>query len=125
MTTAIIIVDHGSRLAESNALLESVAKAFANRFANQYPIVEPAHMELAPPSIPDAYATCVARGATHILIAPYFLGPGKHWTNDIPNLTAQAAKQFPHTTHAVAPCLGLDDLMLDLLAKRIAESKSQ
>jgi sirohydrochlorin ferrochelatase len=123
MTTGIIIVDHGSRLPESNALLESIAKAFAQRFATQYPIVEPAHMEIAPPSIADAYAKCVHRGATHILVAPDFLGPGKHWTHDIPNLTTTAAAQFPNTTYKVAPYLGLDNLMLDLLAKRITESR--
>ena len=59
LKTAIIIVDHGSRLSESNQMLEEIARRFALRFAGKYEIVEPAHMELAEPSIATAYA---ARG---------------------------------------------------------------
>lgn len=119
MLTGIIIVDHGSRLAESNKLLEEVAVAFARRFAGKYSIVEPAHMELAEPSIGAAYASCVQRGAQRIVVIPYFLGPGKHWTQDIPRMTADAAAKFPQTRYHVAAPLGIDDLILDLLDKRV------
>jgi sirohydrochlorin ferrochelatase len=121
MSDGIIIVDHGSRQAESNRLLEEVATRFAGRFPRQYSIVEPAHMELAEPTIAAAYTRCVERGATRVIVCPFFLGPGKHWTQDIPRLAAQAAKWHPHTTFCVAHTLGIDDLLLDLLAKRIAQ----
>jgi len=118
MITAIVIVDHGSRRPESNAMLEEVARLFSLRFAEQYAIVEPAHMELAEPSIATAYARCVARGATRVVICPFFLGPGKHWTQDIPRLTLEASQNHPETKFHVAPTLGIDDLILDLLHKR-------
>jgi sirohydrochlorin ferrochelatase len=120
MTQGIVIVDHGSRLAESNQMLEALAADFAARFGDRYPIVEPAHMELAEPSIATAYAKCVARGARRIVVAPFFLGPGKHWTSDIPRLAADAAKSHPQTTYHVAQTLGIDELILDLLDKRIS-----
>ena len=118
MKTGIVIVDHGSRRDESNQMLERVAGLFAERFRKRYEIVEPAHMELAEPSIATAYARCVERGAEQVVVLPFFLGPGKHWTQDIPRLTADAAMQFPNTTYHVAPTLGIDDLILDLLDKR-------
>ncbi len=118
MTNGIIIVDHGSRRDESNRMLERVAELFAQRFGRRNPIVEPAHMELAEPSIATAYARCVERGAERVVVCPFFLGPGKHWTQDIPTLTAAAAAAFPHTRYHVAPTLGIDDLILDLLDKR-------
>ena len=120
MTTGIIIVDHGSRRSESNAMLERVAALFAERFASTYGIVEPAHMELAEPSIATAYAACVRRGATQVIVAPFFLGPGKHWNQDIPRLTAEAAAGFPRTRYHVTQTLGIDDLILDLLNKRVS-----
>lgn len=123
VTTGIIIVDHGSRLAESNRMLESVAQAFGERFKDAYPVVEPAHMEITEPNIATAYARCVARGAQRIVVCPYFLGPGKHWTRDIPRLTAEAAKAHPGTTFHVTATLGLDDLMLELLNKRISQCR--
>ena len=100
-------------------MLETVAELFAKRFSQNYRIVEPAHMELAEPSIATAYAKCVERGAVRIVVAPFFLGPGKHWTQDIPRLTADAAAQFPETRYHVAQTLGIDDLILDLLEKRV------
>ncbi len=115
----IVIVDHGSRLEASNRMLEEVAALFAKRFAERYSIVEPAHMELAEPSIATAFGRCVDRGAKCVVVVPYFLGPGKHWTQDIPRLTADAAGKHPGIAHHVAPTLGIDDLILDLLNKRL------
>jgi len=94
------------------------------RFAAKYAIVEPAHMEIAEPTIAAAYARCAGRGAERIIVCPFFLGPGKHWTHDIPRLAAEAAKEFPHTTYHVTPTLGIDDLILDLLDKRIGTCAS-
>ena len=119
MKNGIIIVDHGSRRSESNEMLEEVARLFAQRFAAMYDIVEPAHMELVEPSIGTAYAKCAARGATRIVVCPFFLGPGKHWTGDIPRITAEAAEKFPQTEYHVTMPLGIDELILELLAKRV------
>ena len=119
MNIGVIIVDHGSRRTESNEMLEQLASLFAARFRERYGIVEPAHMEIAEPSIAAAYTACVKRGATRIVVCPFFLGPGKHWTGDIPRLTRDAAADHPGTTYHVTMPLGLDDLILDLLAKRV------
>ena len=116
--TGVIICDHGSRRAQSNDSLTDVAMRFASRFARDCEIVEPAHMELAMPDIAAAYATCVKRGATHIVVLPLFLAKGKHWTRDIPSLTSQAAAMHSGTTYQIAEPLGIDDLLLDLLKKR-------
>ena len=117
--TGVIICDHGSRRAQSNESLEVVAQLFAERFAGDCGIVEPAHMELAMPDIAAGYAACVERGARHIVVLPFFLARGKHFMRDIPSLTSQAAEDFPGTTYQVAEPLGIDDLILDLLKKRL------
>ncbi|MEI6233391.1 MAG: CbiX/SirB N-terminal domain-containing protein [Planctomycetota bacterium] len=119
MKNGIIIVDHGSKREESNQMLERVATLFAERFNSKHEIVEPAHMELAEPSIATAYAKCIERGAARIVVLPFFLGPGKHWTQDIPRLTAEAAEKFPESHWHIAPTLGIDDLIFELLDKRL------
>lgn len=124
VNSGIILVDHGSRLPECNSLLVEVAKALAQRFPDRFPIVEPAHMDIAEPSISAAYDRCVKRGAIHLLICPYFLGPGKHWTRDIPRLAAAAQAHHSGTTYQITATLGLDDLILELLAKRIGECEA-
>ena len=59
-------------------------------------------------------------GADEVIVCPFFLGPGKHWQEDIPRLAAEAAEVFEVRHHVAAP-LGLDDLMLKLLDKRISQ----
>lgn len=119
--TGLVIVDHGSRRQESNDLLPEVVEAY--RRHSGAPIVEPAHMELAEPSIADAFARCVELGATEVVIVPYFLAPGRHWTEDIPRLAAEAAAPFAAQgiRHVVAPPLGLHPLMLRVIDDRIRE----
>src|SRR5918992_4259614 len=119
MKNGIIIVDHGSRRAESNRMLEEVARLFGERFRERYDVVEPAHMELSEPSIATAFARCVERGAARVVVCPFFLGPGKHWTGDIPRLAAEAAANHPGTRYHVTMPLGIDDLILELLEKRV------
>jgi sirohydrochlorin ferrochelatase len=124
MRNGIILVDHGSRSEDSNRLLLDVAARFGRLFKARYGIVEPAHMELAEPTIGTAYAKCVWRGADDIIVCPFFLGPGKHWQTDIPELVAEAAMAFPLTRYAITHPLGVDDLILKLLDKRIHEAVS-
>ena len=113
----VIVVDHGSRREESNAMLLDVARNFAD--ASQIPIVEPAHMELAEPSIATAFDRYVARGATTVVVFPYFLLPGRHWNDDIPRLTAEAAKSHPGVRYLVTAPFGLHPLMAQVIEQRI------
>ncbi len=104
-------------------MLEEVARQFALRFEAQYDLVEPAHMELCEPSIETAYDKLVARGATRIVLIPFFLSFGKHWTRDIPSLLSQAAVKHPGTEYQLVEPLGVDALILDLLNKRAQNTK--
>ena len=115
--TAVIIVDHGSRRAASNEMLEQAAKNFASE--SSYVIVEPAHMELADPDIAAAYARCVERGADRIIVFPYFLSPGRHWNEDIPRLVKAAAARFPQTQWLVTAPFGLHPGMSAVISDRI------
>jgi sirohydrochlorin ferrochelatase len=113
----IIIVDHGSRREASNQLLEEVARQFA-AFSGAG-IVEPAHMDLASPTISEAFDRCVARGARMVVIHPYFLLPGRHWSEDIPRLAAEAASHHPGVDYLVTAPLGLHPLMSKIINDRI------
>ncbi|PQO44799.1 CbiX/SirB N-terminal domain-containing protein [Blastopirellula marina] len=119
----IVIVDHGSRRAESNDLLLEIVQQF--REASDYAIVEPAHMELAEPSIADAFAKCAQQGATQIVVHPYFLSPGRHWHEDIPNLAAEAAANHPGLRYEVTAPLGPHPLMLKIIEERIEDCLGQ
>lgn len=120
-TTGLVIVDHGSRRPESNDLLLAVTDAY--RQYSGWRIVEPAHMELAAPSIAAAFARCVEQGAQLVVVFPYFLGPGRHWGEDIPRLTAEAAAPWADrgVKYVVTAPLGLHPLLMQVISERVSQ----
>ncbi len=113
----LIVVDHGSRRNESNDMLLEVVAMFEK--LSDYPIVEPAHMELAEPTIAQAFDKCVERGAKLVVVHPYFLLPGRHWDQDIPDLVTAASYKHPHIKYLVTAPLGLHELMAEIMDERI------
>lgn len=115
--TAIILVDHGSRRDASNRQLLAAAELF--RTETDWAIVEPAHMELAEPSIRSAVDRCRDAGATRIIVFPWFLAPGRHWAEDIPQLVAAATEKYPDVETLVTAPFGNDRLLAQLADQRI------
>ena len=113
----IILVDHGSKVAEANAMLDEVVRMF--RESTGAPIVEPAHMELAEPTIAQAFARCVEQGAHQVVVHPYFLAPGRHSTEDIPSMVKKVARAHPELSATVTQPLGLDPRMSQIILDRI------
>src|SRR3954463_15703885 len=118
----VILVDHGSRREESNLMLLDVVRDFTR--ATGLRIIEPAHMELAEPSIATAFARCVERGAKTVVVFPYFLLPGRHWNEDIPRLAAAAAAQHAGVRFLVTAPFGMHPLMAVVMQQRIAHCLS-
>lgn len=121
--TGVIIVDHGSRRRESNAMLLDIVAAF--RESNDYLVVEPAHMELTEPSLKTAFSRCVQQGARLIVIHPYFLLPGRHWDEDIPALAAEAAAEHSDILYQITAPLGAHPLLSQIIMERIEECLGQ
>jgi sirohydrochlorin ferrochelatase len=113
----VVVVDHGSRRTEANERHESFVAAWSA--TAPFAVVEPAHMELAEPSIGTAFDRCVAAGATTVVVAPYFLWPGNHWSVDIPALVEQAAARHPGIRYLVAAPLGPHPFLLDIVEQRV------
>jgi len=119
-TTGVVIVDHGSRRAEANAMIECFAHVF--RETAGAAIVEPAHMELAEPSIAQAVDRCVERGATRVVVALFFLSPGRHSREDIPEMARAAAAKHPGVSVEVTEPLGPDARIAAVMRDRVLEA---
>ena len=114
---AILLVDHGSVKTEANELLEEIVR-LVERIAPDYH-VEAAHMELAPPDIADAVATCVKAGSTDITVMPYMLAPGRHSTDDIPRMALEAAERHEGVRVRVSEPLGADSRLAEVILARV------
>jgi len=117
---AVLVVDHGSRVAEANALLDAVVARVRERLPDR--LVRPAHLELAAPAIPDAIDAAVADGAAEIVIAPWLLGPGAHATRDLRRIAEEGERRHPGVRIACAEPLGLDERLVEVLLARIASA---
>ncbi len=113
----IVIVDHGSRRSEANDRHERFVREWRER--GRFAVVEAAHMELTEPSLGTAFDSCVAAGATTVVVVPYFLWPGDHWERDIPALAAEAASRHPGVHYLVSAPLGPHPLLADIVEDRI------
>jgi hypothetical protein len=118
MKDALIIVDHGSKRDSANAMLAELAAVFP---AGRFVTVQPAHMELAEPSIARAFARCIAAGAERVIVSQFFLAPGRHAKADIPRLVREAAGEHPFL---ITEPLGIDSLLISLMLQRIEEAKT-
>lgn len=116
MKRALIIVDHGSRLAEANDVLEGVAKMLRGMTGDA---VYTAHMELAGPTVAEAFDAAVSGGADHVFIFPYFLAPGRHSRQDIPQMCAEAAARHPGVRWHCSGPIGLEFSMGELILRRL------
>ncbi|MGH7884693.1 MAG: CbiX/SirB N-terminal domain-containing protein [Thermodesulfobacteriota bacterium] len=118
---ALILVDHGSKVKEANNLLEEIVIKLRNHPGCKFDMVEHSHMELATPTIEDAFLKCVKKGAKEIVVHPYFLVPGRHSKTDIPRMVKEAASPYPDVKYKVSQPLGIHNKILDVVLERAWE----
>lgn len=76
------------------------------------------------PHFPETLAACVEKGATEVLVIPYFLNMGLHIQIDIPEMMQAEARKYPDIRLVYGRPMGYDDLVVKILKKRIEESES-
>ena len=81
--TALVVFAHGSTVAAANQAIHDVAARVQTRSGT---ITEAAFLEIAEPDLPRAVERLVKRGASRIVVLPYFLAPGKHAECDLPRI---------------------------------------
>ena len=119
-TTAVLLIAHGSRHGPANDDLRELAARLAA--SGEHPIVEPCFLELAEPEIPEGGGRCVARGASRVLMVPYFLSAGVHLRRDLTAARDELAGRHPGVEFVLTPPLGPHPLLDRLVEERIREN---
>ena len=117
--TAVLIMAHGSRVAEANDAAREIA-AMVQEMTG-FEIVEVSFRELHEPNIQQGIDTCVARGANKILLVPYFLFMGAHVQHDLPEEIEAAQKRHPGLEMVMGPHLGVHHKLAEIVSERISE----
>lgn len=116
--TVWILIAHGSRRPESSADHAALCAAVASAAGTT---VEPAYLEIATPSIPDAVGSAVAGGATDVVLLPYFLHPGNHVREDLPRIAQECRDAHPGTAVELRTHVGADPRLVGLLASLVGD----
>lgn len=120
MKTAILLMAHGSRVAEANGAVNEIA-AMVKEMTG-FDIVEVSFRENHSPNIQKGIDACVSQGAGRILLAPYFLYTGAHVLEDLPAEMEEAKLRHPGLEMAMGKPLGVHRKLAEIMTERIGET---
>ncbi len=118
--TAALLLGHGSRVKEANENMSKVVRGIQEK--DVFLTVQPAFLELSPPTIPQGIKACVDEGAEKILIAPYFLHSGMHVRRDLPNVIREEAAKYPNVKICYGGNIGFHPVLVDIMLDRLMEA---
>jgi sirohydrochlorin ferrochelatase len=120
MKTAVLLMGHGSRIAEANDALRVIAGLVKQQSGCE--IVEVAFREMHEPDIQRGIDACVAQGADRIVLYPYFLFAGAHVLEDLPAEMKAAIKRYPGLEMVLGEPLGVHPKLAEIVQERVAET---
>ncbi|MEW6582344.1 MAG: sirohydrochlorin chelatase [Actinomycetota bacterium] len=116
--TAVVIVGRGTTDPDANGDLAKIARLFYEGRA--HPLVEPAFVSLAPPSVQQALERCRLLGARRVVVVPYFLFTGileRRIREQAADYAARAGIEV-----RVTRWFGADEAVIDLVLERYREA---
>jgi sirohydrochlorin ferrochelatase len=111
----VVIFAHGSSVESANEAVRAVAEAAAQ--AGDF-TVEVGFLEPVRPTLDDAVARLVERGAGRIVIVPYFLTLGLHLQRDLPAIVERISRAHPAIQISVTPPLDGHPALIQILLDR-------
>ena len=118
VSTALLLIAHGSRQPEANADLHHFADILRQR---GHAIVVASFLELAEPGIENGGVRCVELGASRVVLLPYFLSAGVHVRRDLTEARAILSARFPHVEFRLAEPLGRHPLLAEVVLDRVRD----
>ncbi|MBI3040811.1 MAG: precorrin-8X methylmutase [Chloroflexi bacterium] len=123
--TGVVILAHGSRgelgAPEVNETLRRITSGIKQFLS---PGVEAigAALQFNRPNLEEAIDAIIRQNVRRVVIVPYFLFPGQHVTEGIPQCIERFERDYPQIQFLVSDNLGLDEYFIDLMVKRIIEA---
>ena len=115
---AVVVFAHGSTIESANQAVRAVTAQLAGRIAA--PLTETAFLDCTGPTLPEAVEAMIERGATRVIVVPYFLTLGIHLQRDLPALVREAEARHPGVSVEVTPPLDGHAALLEIMMERAA-----
>lgn len=117
----LLLVAHGTPYPEANGPVTWAAARLAQVTGVDAWIV--AYLDCNPPHVLQAVELLAAGGIRRVDLLPYFLQQGRHVREDMPRLVALAQARHPDLLLRLAPSLGDDPRLADVIADRLAQAR--
>ena len=119
-----LVVAHGSKKAEANDRVFALVSELKEYF--QTDLFEPAFMEMAKPSIPEGVRALAAKSIDEIVVFPFFLFRGMHYSSDVPKIIAStiAKLERPISTKMLDP-IGMHPKIFSMVEEMLYDDVSE
>jgi len=119
--TGIVIFAHGSSVESANEAVRAVASGVARQ--GGFELVEAAFLEGGKPDLAGAVERLARRGASKVLVVPYFLTLGLHLQRDLPRIVADISRVQSNIEIHVSPPLDGHPAMIQALIDRARDGE--
>ena len=120
---ATILVGHGSLRQASGASMIRLAALLRKQGVAE--VATAGFLNFSKPTVADAVERCVRKGATHIVIQPYFLISGFYVKRILPKLIAEAKAAHPHLTFSIADAFEYHPALVQMVLDRAAAERTE
>jgi sirohydrochlorin ferrochelatase len=117
--TGFIVFAHGSRVESANQAVRDVASKMASSGRH---VVEAAFLEIGAPDLSRATGLLISRGATRVIVIPYFLTLGTHMQRDLPRLAQEASRAHGNIEMQITAPLDGHPALVQALLDRAAQA---
>lgn len=119
MQQGVILLGHGSRQPEANQEIFQITEQVKTMGGNA--LYETCFLQFGEPSLPTAIAEMVDAGVKRIIIVPVLLTVGTHIKIELPELIREQQGKYPGVTFVLAPHLGADYRIAEIVMDRIKQ----
>ncbi|MDO5707253.1 MAG: CbiX/SirB N-terminal domain-containing protein [Andreesenia angusta] len=117
----VLVIGHGSRAKGTKEIFQETVSKLREKMKED--IVEGCFMELSEPLIPETVDNMYEKGVRKIVVLPYFLFPGIHILNDIPEILRAKKEEHEGLEIEFASPIGYDDKLVEILKDRAEGDK--
>ncbi|GAB6179768.1 CbiX/SirB N-terminal domain-containing protein [Desulfotomaculum defluvii] len=121
MQKGVLILGHGSRFPEANQEIFGITQLVKAEGIDA--IVETCFLQFGEPTLSQMVKEMNRQGVREIIVVPLLLTVGSHIQQDLPERLQEQKKLFPHITFQLAPHLGVDRRIAEVVLDRVNQSK--